>query len=401
LPIILGYDLGAKKKMADYVGRWKCDNCGEEVWGILRHCPQCGTNTTGKYYLPENEPPTTAEEVMKIIRAGANWQCRFCQSDNYGDAPHCTECGAAREGSPTRKTRNYGLEETPTSDEEVPHDGYVEPEVEPQVRPTYTRSAAHSGTNAWSTFTSGGFDVSQLLKPALIALVVLVVGGLAFLAFRQYEVKASIDHFEWSRTIHVDQYRTVREGAWSIPAGGRYVSEEQKIHHYDRVFSHYETRTRQVSAGSESYACGMRDNGNGTFSTNYCTRPIYRTESYQEAVYRQEPRYATWYHYDIDKWTPSRHVPTANTNRDDPLPYWGELVLQCANLNRLGCERERHREEHYFVIFIWQDGEDRREYRHEEDRADWDSYDVQGEYTLVLNGFNVLVNDPLRPEEGE
>lgn len=384
--------------MADYVGRWKCDDCGTEVWGILRHCPNCGANTTGKYYLPEGEPPTTEEEVRRIIQAGPNWQCRFCQSDNYGDTGFCTECGGSRDGTKRRRTREYGAEEVPHTDEDVSHDG--EPAGEPARtygHSSFASTRFDSSSNRWEG--SPRVDVSRFMKPALIALVLLVIAGLVYLLLRPYEVHTAIDRFEWTRTIHIDQYRTVREGDWSIPAGGRYVSDEQRIHHYNRVLDHYETKTRQVSAGSEQFVCGKTDNGNGTFSDRYCTRTIYRTETYQDPVYRNDPVYQTWYHYDIDKWVPSRVVPTGNSNRNDPLPYWGNFNLECANQAILGCERESYRQEHYYVVFRWQDGDQRKEFRHEEERADWDSYDAQGEFTLVLNGLNVLLNDPLRPEK--
>jgi hypothetical protein len=241
-------------------------------------------------------------------------------------------------------------------------------------------------------------DLGKFVSPAILLMVLGAIAFLGYLALRRYDVTATIAGFDWNRTIHVDEYRTVREGDWSAPAGARNISTQRKIHHYDRVLDHYESKTRQVSAGSESYDCGRTDNGDGTFTDRTCSRTVYRTESYQEPVYRDEPVYRTWYDYDIDKWIPARQVNSANDSRTDPTPFWNELTLKCANAVQLGCERENRREEHYFVTFKWQDGEETRTFRYEDSRGDWDQYDQGQSFTLTFNGFNTLMNDPLRPE---
>ncbi|MDQ3008035.1 MAG: hypothetical protein M3Q81_00390 [bacterium] len=384
--------------MADYIGRWKCDSCSNEVWGIFKHCPSCGANSTGKFYLPLSEPSTTAEEVLKIIQAGPNWKCRHCESDNYGDTSFCTECGAEKGSSPSRTVREYGLNEAPSSSDEA-----TAVELEAPVAHSLDSQPAENRygviEHAARSSRTNNFDCRKFVVTGGVITAILVVATLVYLLVRPYDVKATIDHFEWSRTIVVDQYRTVREGAWSIPSGGRYVSDESKVHHTVSVLSHYETKSRQVSAGSESYACGTTDNGNGTFSDRYCSRTTYRTESYQEPVYRQDPVYQTWYTYDIDRWVPTREVNTQDRTRDDPVPHWGQLTLACEGQSRIGCERENNRHEQYDVIFSWQDDDESRAYTVTEERHDWDEYDPQGEYVLRLNGLSQLLNDPLRPEE--
>lgn len=407
-------------EMADYVGRWKCQ-CGTEVWGILKHCPSCGSGTTGKYYLPDGEPPITADEVaLKIAQSGPNWLCNFCSSDNWGFDEFCTQCGSSRHGTEKRKTKVYDGDNVPHSEDQV-----VSSNAAPYTSTYPERDAAR--TNAASSLSSpslsysldnaltentpsanplinfGWLQYKKQFAAVIVAVMALAGGWYAF--FDTYEVTAQVAEFEWNRTIHIQEYRTVREGDWSVPSGGRQISTEQRVHHHRQVFDHYETKTRRVVTGYENVACGseMVDNGNGTFSsqTKYCSEAQYGEETYEVAVYRSEPVYQTWYTYDIDRWVESRNVPTSGERRNDPQPHWGEFSLNCNGVTEIGCERESSREEHYLVIFSWEDDEETKTHRAEVDRADWDAYQYDTEYTLELNHVGQLKNDPLHPESEE
>ena len=109
-----------------------------------------------------------------------------------------------------------------------------------------------------------------------------------------------------------------------------------------------ETKTRQVSYevldGYDEVITGYTDNGNGTFTENTTQVPRYRTEykteTYEEPVYREEPVYATKYYYEIDRWVKTRRVTTTG---DDKEPYYGEVVLDIK-------EREGGRIEKYSLI---------------------------------------------------
>lgn len=157
----------------------------------------------------------------------------------------------------------------------------------------------------------------------------------------------TVTGFSWERSVRIEQYTTVQEEDWSIPAGGRHVSERREVKYYEDVLDYYETRTREVSeqvqTGTHTYVCGSRDLGNGYFEDIECTEPVYetryRTESYQEPVYRSEPVYGTKYTYLIDKWVFSRQPSSSGTNRSATWPEFG--------LN--GNEREAGRTQKYIV----------------------------------------------------
>ena len=123
------------------------------------------------------------------------------------------------------------------------------------------------------------------------------------------------------------------ESGWSLPDGAEQTDARQEIHHYDSVLDHYESvdvqRSRQVIDHYETYYT-YEDNGNGTFTEVSHQRPVYETEYYtetvQQPVYRQVPRYATKYYYNIWRWTPSRDVTATGTdhNVEWPVPELAE-----------------------------------------------------------------------------
>ena len=86
-------------------------------------------------------------------------------------------------------------------------------------------------------------------------------------------------------------------------------------------------RSRQVVDHYETYYT-YSDNGNGTFTEVPHERPVYTTEYYtetvQQPVYRQVPRYQTKYYYNVWRWTPSRDVAASG---EDHNTSWPEVEL--------------------------------------------------------------------------
>lgn len=138
-------------------------------------------------------------------------------------------------------------------------------------------------------------------------------------------IQCTVSTVAWTRQIDIEAYRTVQESDWKVPDGGRVYDEKQEVHHYDKVIDNYETRTREVS---EQVLDGYdkkkeyKDNGDGTFTEKSVSVPRYkteyRTETYKEPIYRDEPRYATKYYYNIDKWVVDR---TEESKGVDSEPY--------------------------------------------------------------------------------
>lgn len=134
------------------------------------------------------------------------------------------------------------------------------------------------------------------------------------------------------RVISIEDYKTVEESGWSLPSNARLQNSNTEIRTYNKVFDHYETRTRQISEQVldhyETRVTGTRDLGNGYFEEITTQVPIYRTEyrteTYQEPVYRNEPVYDTKYYYEIEKWVVTRSVKTSGNDKE---ATWGDVVL--------------------------------------------------------------------------
>ncbi|HEX2190223.1 MAG TPA: hypothetical protein VHG51_15050 [Longimicrobiaceae bacterium] len=354
--------------MAVREGRWDCRSCGTVgVRGRDVACPHCGTPRPKgvRFYLPEDAQEVTDAEQLRQAAAGADWVCEHCGAGNRALAAECGGCGAPLGGSGRLETHEY-------APGEVPRGG--------------ARRAAAPPPPPPSTRRGGGF------RRALRWGVGLAGVGAAVWVFSPKEVPATVADRSWERTVQVERYRTVTEVDWTLPSGGRELGRERAVRRYERVLDHYETRTRRVSdrvqTGTETYTCGTVDEGNGYFRDKTCTRPTYtteyRTESYEEPVYRQEPVWGTRYRYEIERWKPERLVRASGGSGD--LPDWPATGLAGSR------EREGGRTESYTVVF--RDGGG-KEYVKTLPQREWERYAPGAAVTLKVGmGGEVEVVTP-------
>jgi hypothetical protein len=356
--------------MAVREGRWDCQYCGTK--GILgRHtvCTNCAKSRPEgtKFYLVDDAPVVAEGQQLKQAQLGADWICQYCASSNRADRTTCQHCGAAREESnPQQQVQNYKAGEAPRSGDM---------DLEAMARPMTQTAVPVSG-------------LSRLLRNKALLGIGGVVGLLflcmclcaGFFLFGEKEVDVTAAEIGWQRTIQVEAYRTVVEEDWSVPAGGRTISQQEEIHHYDSVLVGSETRERQVSeqvqTGSRTYVCGSRDLGNGYFEDVECTDPIYetryRTETYQEPIYEQVPVYQTKYSYEIEKWVVDRTEERSGT---DHQAHWPTI--------RLGDnEREGQRTEEYRVPFV---DEESKQYEMTFTEGEWLAIERGGRYRLKVS----------------
>lgn len=353
--------------MAVREGRWDCQYCG--TTGILgRHkaCTKCGRSRPEgtKFYLPKEGEAVADEKLAQQAKIGPDWVCQFCGSSNPANIDVCRSCNAPREGaSPKQAVKEYKLGEAPDS-------GDMDLDKPPE-RPSTAPAAKSRKVPA--------IGIAGAVGGGLLLCLCLV---LAFFVFGNRDAQATVSGFSWERTVAVESFQTVTEEDWQVPEGGRILSQQEEIHHYDQVLDHYETRTRQVSeqvqVGERTYVCGQRDLGNGFFEDIECTDPIYetqtRTETYEEPIYIQVPVYQTKYTYEIDKWVVVR---TETAGNDDHSAFWPELNLE-------GGEREGQRTETYIVYFTDEDG---KTFEWETAEADWRGYEMGQGVTLKLDAL--------------
>jgi len=274
--------------MSVYVGRWDCPTCGTKaIAGPETRCPNCGSSRPKnvRFYLPEDAEMVDDEARIKEARAGADWICGHCGTQNKAADTACKACGNERDESSqdvALSEREYGLDELPTGSFAPKRS--VHPLEEQQKRPKKRRAGIR-----------------------FILLIGLVLfGGWMLLKSFPKTVEVTVSSFEWKRSFQLEHYETVGKEAWSVPNGAFDVSSFRAIKSYKQVLRGYETKTRtkRVQVGTERYVCGKVDKGNGYFVDKYCTRAVYenRQETYEEPVYDQVPVYATKYKFKVKEW---------------------------------------------------------------------------------------------------
>ena len=280
-----------------FYGYWTCTYCGRESRGDVARCPGCGkTRSRDVVFYPDPKGDSAPRVYVEGYESkGADWLCAYCDSLNSAADASCRNCGHTRDES------DQHYHQLHPERQGVLHD-------EPAPAP---KTAARPQTQASPSPRKRG-----LLFAAIALIVVLLV-----CLFLPKTRSLTVTDKQWARSVTIEEYRTVREEDWSIPAGGRKVGSFQAIHHYIQVLDHYETvtRSRQVEDGGHWESYGYRDNGDGTFTEESRWVTDYRTEYYtvEEPVYVSVPVYETKYSYDIERWV-FDHAEQTSGHADEP-----------------------------------------------------------------------------------
>lgn len=136
------------------------------------------------------------------------------------------------------------------------------------------------------------------------AALVMLLAGLTFGYFHTHGEGLLVVEHNWSRKLYVEQFKTVREEATSVPQGGRQISSRLYVSGYAHI---------------------------GKVSV---------------------PIYGTKYTYDIDKWVVSYYMPTMG---DGTNPVWAD-ASKLKTGAELGCERLGAREESYWLVLSGDQG---------------------------------------------
>lgn len=374
-------------------GYWKCNYCGtKDIDGLIDICPNCGKQKSHnvKYYMKEGVVEYVTPEQLN--NAGIkesecdgdheDWVCPYCdQLNNYSDTA-CVACG----GLKSEAVYEYGGNEIDKPDLETETSSSIydtEWCSEESTSETQNDDISPSETTPVSPLKAlknkiSNIPMNKFATYAVSSLVGIAILGFICMLFWPTKEIATVTDFTWTRTITVEEERTVKENDWSIPTDGRIYDERQEIKTYVQVLDHYETtyetktreildhydtvyetRTRQVIDHYDTHT-SYSDNGNGTFTEHsyqtpvYTTetyqeavqKPVYRTETYQEAVetpiYRDEPVYATKYYYEIERWF---EIATYTSSNNDKEPFWSTEYTLSEN------QRDTMRTETYIVIY--------------------------------------------------
>ena len=357
---------------------WDCPYCGAQGnRGDVVNCPSCGrARGDVKFYLKDHMEDQVREqgetgdveyvddEKAKEMSRNPDWYCSFCNSLNSDNAAFCSNCGASRESSEA----NY-FDMLKKKEEREQRNAPPQPTAQ---------ELARSAPKAKSK-----------LPLILIVAVIAIVGIFLYLNGNNTSSGLTVSALSWQRNIQIEENIKYSESDWQLPAGAEKTSEKEEFHHFDSVLDHYESveveKSRRVLDHYETYYT-YKDLGNGAYEQVENERPVYTTEYYteteQQPVYVQVPRYATKYYYDIWRWTPTRVVTSEGT---DHSTSWPEFVLG-------ENEREGQRAEEY--RFAVKDSKDQTSvYRLAED--DWMKLNVGDSVNITAkrSGADPYISD--------
>lgn len=369
--------------------RWDCPACSTVgLLGPKKNCPNCGYAKSDSVedleYLPDGSLYYTEEQFGQIADASnPDWECGACGTMMGYALQNCANCGAPRTDDFAEQTE-YGLGEVPSSTAEAK--AQLKKRRRDDVR---VNSLSDFESEQYSDGVFGtGVSVGQLIKFGLIATP--IAGILTFLIWFLFIsssiVQARVVDLQWQRQISTEQYKTVVEEDWSVPSGGRRIDSYRAIRSYNQVLAGYDTKTRsvrvQTGTTTERYACGQTKTGSGGVKTNYCTRtnPVYgyKTETYQEPRYVQEPVYDTKYKYEIDKWVTGRTLREQGSGHN---PRWPDVTLA-------GNERQGAKSEDYVVVVKYDND---KTYQITMDEWQWQSIELDQYCQLEINRVGAVL----------
>jgi hypothetical protein len=323
--------------MATYEGKWRCLRCASVNLGRNVGCATCGVKRSEDvvFFLDDDAPEVSDENFLNQANAGADWICFYCESNSRASETKCSGCGSVR----TEKNKQLVEETRGIGDWSEAAQKNHKPQTPAPTQPPkpfFSRGIVKFGLLGIGAF---GF-----IFVALFALLI-------FISTRTYAVEIEVTNLEWSRSIALEEYRTVTETAWegAVPPNARVQSNERALHHTDKVPNGTrtvpETYSERVSDGTERYVCGRTNKKNGYFEDKYCTRTKYKTvtktRNKTETIYRDVPVYKTRYTYLIDKWVAAGDKVSAGVNFD---PQWADVEIDNIKL------RETGRKEFYNLI---------------------------------------------------
>ncbi len=394
---------------------WTCSSCKYKNLGRYMTCQGCGNpkDDSEEYEMPgdpSKSDAVTDPKLLEMARAGANWRCAYCGSNQRDLHGGCMQCGAGRK---------EGANQRPAA--------AAAPMMPARQTPSSRFGPAHVILVMLVSFgllgTCGALMVSRTRREPPRRPTPTIVTSTPPVIPAYVDVEAEVAAVEWERVITIERWQLVaREGfTEDVPAGAVDVTPAgQRVHHHEDVFDHDETIYEEVEVPdgfkTESYTervrCGedckttprtcrkvctrssrvchrecknkqngfascrevctgghetCRDDctgGDRKCSPKYCdehrTRHIPKTKKERRAKivkkYRSEPRYAPWSTYKEWDWVAVRTEKESGEDIDPRWPDAGKVKVSTdAEAPKGGDEREV-RTEKTTVTFKTPDG---------------------------------------------
>ena len=208
------------------MGYWDCPSCNHKRnLGPQAQCAQCGLARGPKiaFYTDDSAPVIEDPELVARARAGADWKCKYCGTDNRAGHINCANCGAGPDGSVARQQ-------------------------------TFTPLATAQPTK--------GMPLKLIL--GIVGGVIALFGLLIYFAFiRTKPTEVTVAEITWVKSRDVLKDVSVEKSDWkdAVPSDAKQVRSESK------------KRTKTVQDGTKKVKTGKKDLGNGMFEDVYKDEP--------------------------------------------------------------------------------------------------------------------------------
>jgi hypothetical protein len=299
-----------------FEGRWLCP-CGQENLGRFESCEGTGSEGCGRarskdvrFYLPDNSPVVTDPDQLADATSGPDWQCSHCDGANKnGIGGHrvlqCVHCGNGRDqedvATPVRALATADVLRTGQEAQAA-----VRAEL---LASTRARRAQRVEAFAAQDPANAGPRVVVWAFSALGAALVAFAVWFFFIATSFTNGVVTATEWTWSASLEQRIIRT-DSGFHTPPSDATILESETRQNGMKdvQVGTKEETyaTTKRIPGPPESYACGMRDLGNGYFEERTCTRsttitvPAVGTRTVP--VMRRVPNMETWRRWTHPVW---------------------------------------------------------------------------------------------------
>jgi hypothetical protein len=388
---------------------WACGTCKHRNLGRDMKCLECGKPKGDEPYIMPSDieaaPTVTDPDLLRKAKAGANWKCKYCSSEQRRLDGLCEQCGSNQQDSVDRRGQDscevlghgplsqaHRVDEakkakkkpldlsydplardecvcvpSPDPFAEVPHGTapYREAGARPEYRDEDESLAPVSGVPAFRPNVFRDHPRFFLGSAAVAA----VVGLLLFL-FWPHKVDVEVASVDWQHTVQIEENQLRHHEGFDEdrPGGALNVHALGERHHHDNhVLDHYEkvSYTYQEACGetcvdipktcrTTTKNCTSNKNGFATCTggdtvcsgggRSCSTKHCTRTGYKDEPRYRDDPVYRMWYSWDNWEWHHVRNVSAGGASTKTDWPTEKELHLGDR-------ERVEGRDTRYHVVY--------------------------------------------------
>jgi len=369
---------------------WDCPACGTKSLSAFKDlsCPQCGYVKSPQDSEYVSDRRITDASDIKKAKEGPNWVCSSCGSTNPTSNQECGSCGNPRENT-DHGNQIFELDHVDFTHmdpaENLDNQYYIieDPPPPPRSNPHRVKeiieSARYTQSTAISKWRFGWKHlVISLGVIAVVSLMAIIIYNLVHTTI----MEGVANEFYWERVVFIEELTPQQDSGWDLPGGAYNVSRSTRIRDYEPI---YEDVSEVIHHDKD---CN-RDLGSGVVEVYDCSWDEHKTV--QKKI-GEEPIYDDWYQYTIDQWKPINSPVKSAFDRN---PYWPPYTLRYEGQNKVGAQRARKSESYVVIFLVRQDNGETKSYKKAVNFDDWNKYEEGKYYTLEVNNFGMVVNNPL------